>query len=692
MSVAAFAMLWCLCGGTATAGPATPASGAHRLIDVPYLPQTPELCGGAAVAMVLRYWGDRTVLPMDFQSLVRASAGGIQTSDLVRAVTSRGWQTHANQGSSGAPLEELRHEIDQGRPVVALLEVSPKRFHYVVVVGMTQDSVVLHDPARTSFLVAAADEFDREWRGSDRWRLVVLPPPTSRAIGEAAPRASAASAVPQTRTGACGALVDRGVGLADTDSNAAERALRAASELCPASADPWLERAGLRFRAADWPAAEQLARHAANLDPSNEDAWALVATSQYMNDQPAAALDAWNQIGEPTIDTVTLTGARKTPQPALVRLMGLVPRTLLTRATFVRASRRLVDAPTVDTARLKYEPQSSGSADVTAAIAEHNAFPHAPAELLVVGGRAIFANQLDVTMAGLAGQGETIRTMWRWPTARPMFGVTLSVPSPAPLPGISHLELLWDTQSYALPQPDGGAIVARDDRGRAVFDLDTWAMSNTRLEGGAGLDRFASNDYLAAHAAIEQHVAGDRVIARAQVEHWSLGRGASFSTRDLTLSWRSTTDVTKPALFAVVGDSAASIEAPRALWMGAGTGDGRPVLLRAHPLLDDDVIAGPNFGRHVVFSTSEYQHPVRQIFTGAIDVAAFVDAVRVSDGLAGPNASTWQVDAGAGLRFRLPQAGGSARLDFARGLRDGRMAISVGWTTSDSNANRRIRR
>jgi hypothetical protein len=39
---------------------------AHVLLDVPYVSQTPELCGGAAVAMVLRYWGERDVFPQDF--------------------------------------------------------------------------------------------------------------------------------------------------------------------------------------------------------------------------------------------------------------------------------------------------------------------------------------------------------------------------------------------------------------------------------------------------------------------------------------------------------------------------------------------------------------------------------------------------------------------------------------------------
>ena len=44
-------------------------------LDVPYLPQTEALCGGAAAAMVMRYWGARDVYPDDFAA-ARRSIGG----------------------------------------------------------------------------------------------------------------------------------------------------------------------------------------------------------------------------------------------------------------------------------------------------------------------------------------------------------------------------------------------------------------------------------------------------------------------------------------------------------------------------------------------------------------------------------------------------------------------------------------
>jgi len=127
--------------------------------------------------------------------------------------------------------------------------------------------------------------------------------------------------------------------------------------------------------------------------------------------------------------------------------------------------------------------------------------------------------------------------------------------------------------------------------------------------------------------------------------------------------------------------------------MGAGTGQGRPMLLRAHPLVRTDIVQGPMFGRHFTFGTVEYQHPLRQLLTGSIAAAAFVDAAQAWNGLGGLEASPFQVDAGVGLRVRLPQDAGSLRLDVAHALRDGHFAFSAGWSSSSSTVvNRRIRR
>ena len=65
---------------------------ASLAIDVPYLPQTDALCGGAAAAMVFRYWGDAHADAQSFAPLVDRDAGGIANGVLTAAIQARGWQ------------------------------------------------------------------------------------------------------------------------------------------------------------------------------------------------------------------------------------------------------------------------------------------------------------------------------------------------------------------------------------------------------------------------------------------------------------------------------------------------------------------------------------------------------------------------------------------------------------------------
>src|SRR5262249_52444262 len=132
-------------------------------------------------------------------------------------------------------------------------------------------------------------------------------------------------------------------------------------------------------------------------------------------------------------------------------------------------------------------------------------------------------------------------------------------------------------------------------------------------------------------------------------------------------------------LHANVGLDLSGADAPLSLWSGAGTGQGRSVLLRAHPLLVDGVIRDGIFGRTLVHGGVEWRHalpPVRHVVR--IAPAIFLDSARAFDGLAGFDRRT-HADVGAGLRIPIPGSG-VIRLDVAHGLVDGRTAFSVGWT------------
>src|SRR5688572_22131481 len=160
-----------------------------QLLDVPFISQSELLCGGAAAAMVLRYWGERSITAESFAALVDRSASGIRTDTLVADLTRRGWMATAVAGSA----EAMRAELTQGRPVLTLIEDRPSTYHYIVVVAAHERGVVFHDPARAPFLVMSAAEFDRRWRAADRWMAVVVPKSDIAAVETPAPEAAPTS-------------------------------------------------------------------------------------------------------------------------------------------------------------------------------------------------------------------------------------------------------------------------------------------------------------------------------------------------------------------------------------------------------------------------------------------------------------------------------------------------------------------
>src|SRR5687768_13235428 len=130
------------------------------LLDVPFISQSELLCGGAAAAMVLRYWGERAISAESFAHLVDRSAAGIRTDVLMGDLQRRGWDATGVAGRD----DLVRRELAEGRPVVALIEDRPGTFHYVVVVAWPQRGVVFHDPARNPFRVMPSAEFVRRWQ------------------------------------------------------------------------------------------------------------------------------------------------------------------------------------------------------------------------------------------------------------------------------------------------------------------------------------------------------------------------------------------------------------------------------------------------------------------------------------------------------------------------------------------------
>ena len=150
-----------------------------HLLDVPYLPQSEALCGGAAIAMVMRYFGATNVYAETFSALVDQAAGGIRGQDLLQALETRGWQARSFRGDASL----VQSQLAAARPAIALIQDRPGRFHYVVVVGWFNGRVIVHDPARAPFRLLDEKQFTDAWAQSGYWTLVATPPAVERASG-----------------------------------------------------------------------------------------------------------------------------------------------------------------------------------------------------------------------------------------------------------------------------------------------------------------------------------------------------------------------------------------------------------------------------------------------------------------------------------------------------------------------------
>jgi peptidase C39-like protein len=657
------AAAWFLSPVLAQTPPAPPA-----LLAVPYLPQTEALCGGAAAAMVMRYWGARDIYPDAFASLVDRSAGGIRTSALVGALEARHWTAVAGPGDTA----QLTLELGRGRPVIALIEDRPGRFHYVVVVAAAADNVVLHDPARAPSRVLPAGKFDAAWQKSQRWMLILLPPPPAPPGPDLDVRDGTRVVAPRTSRsdpGACAASVSEGVALAEKgDKAAARRVLEEATRSCPPAAGPWRELAGLDTLDENWTAAAAHARRAVALDPQDDHAWRVLATAEYLRHDDFAALDAWNRLGEPRTDLVDIKGLAHTRYMVIADAIGLRPGQVVTPSALRLGRRRVLAVPAISAARLSFEPREDGRAQIDVSVVERDPAPASYASWIGIGLRAATNRELGTSFSNVSGGGDVITVSWRWWEHRPMVAASYAAPGPF---GVWRLDASRETQTF-------GASAFEETRTRAGAEIGNWIGQRAQVRGGAGVESWSDRPRTAALSArLELWPVVDRLALDGGVSTWR-GAGAPFSAADVAVRVRSTAVTTGTVWRGDVGYRAVTASSPASVWPATDSGSARDVLLRAHPLLDDGVIRGGVIGRRLAFSTIEIQHWL-DAGTRLVRVApaAFVDIARASRGMATTTDRT-QIDAGVGLRLSLPGTG-VLRVDLAHGLRDRRNAFSVAW-------------
>ncbi len=494
-------------------------------LAVPYVAQSEALCGGAASAMVLRYWGTRGVNAEDFVSLLNARRDGIETGALVDALIERGWRALAFTGTTASVAGHLAEQ----RPVVALIAIAPRRFHYVVVLAITDTHVVYHDPAgRPSQIMTLAD-FDRAWSASSRWSLLVLP-----GDGVARSHVPVPSPSPALPDACRQELLQAASAAGRQEFDRAEQLIEAARLACPSDAAPLRELAGLRLlqrRTAD---AVPLARAAVAHDASDRHAWRVLGTAEFLERDQPAALDAWNRVGEPVTDLIRVAGLARTRHRVVTDRMGLLPGTLLTAADLGRARRRLSELPAGSVSRVDVAPVGGGLVEIHAAVFERPLMPTTPLALGTLGVRALTNREATWRLSSPTGAGERLDVTARWWESRPAAAVALSLPLRSRLiSGVLRLEGGFARESYR--SETGGAVSEVDDRRSALVGLSDWATANLRWDVTTRADRWSDGPVtLGVGGALERHV-GSAAAIRLQGDVWP---ASGFGVGSLGARWR----------------------------------------------------------------------------------------------------------------------------------------------------------
>jgi hypothetical protein len=646
-------------------------------LSVPFLPQTPALCGGASVAMVFRYWGDRHADVQQFAPLVDRRAGGIADEVLVEAVRQRNWDATPLVGS----IDILRARLEAREPLILLIEDRPNRYHYVVAVGVDDESVVVHDPTWGPHRKYSIPDLTRRWAAARNWALLIRqrsPAPSPAASRATGVESSAASSAPSASSSLspCAQLLDRALDRLERDGlDTTADVLTRVVDTCPDSAPAHAELAAVRFAQQRLQDAQILAEKAVELDPSSMYAWDVLASSRFLQDDMDGALLAWNHAGKPQVDSVVIDGLARTRYSLVARVAGLTPNTTLTASAYRLAERRLHELPGQVAVRVGYKPEADGFATIHVALAERAAGPRGAVGWVAAGARTMVAREVEARVPGWTGMGEMWSGSWRWWSGRPRVVLEFAAPRIGGLRGISRVTASWERQTYAAGS--AGPLV-REERLHGGFTTGDWLTAETRYEVAAGLDSWdGRRRTMSIGGALERRMIDDRLSIEGRGSLFvPLSSQRRFTHGALTAAFRSSRVEAGFVQTIDAGLDLASVHAPLALWTGAGEGFARPPLLRAHPLIVDSALAGPAFGRDLWHVTVESRRWLAQPLLVKLGVAGFVDAALARNGFE-ENRRVSHVDVGAGLRVRVPGAG-MLRADYARGTRDGRNRFSVG--------------
>lgn len=147
----------------------------HYIDGVPFIRQTDNDCGPAALAGVLAYHGRPADLDAIAAAIYLPRLRGTLPMDLEQYARTSGFQTR----SSGSTLEDLKTAIRGNEPVICLLDLGMGPYrqpHYVTVTGFDDINAlfVMHDGEAANRTMTYT-AFGKYWQRAGNWMIVISP-------------------------------------------------------------------------------------------------------------------------------------------------------------------------------------------------------------------------------------------------------------------------------------------------------------------------------------------------------------------------------------------------------------------------------------------------------------------------------------------------------------------------------------
>jgi outer membrane protein assembly factor BamA len=469
----------------------------------------------------------------------------------------------------------------------------------------------------------------------------------------------------------------------------ASEALSRAIALDPRRPEAYVERGGLRFLEKKYDAAVVDLETSLDLreDPYTRD---LLASSLHLAGRSDDALARWNTLGEPRVDTLTISGLTHTKDRIVRREVSLAEGDLLDLDE-LRASRaRLREVGVFDRVTLRPVPKGEGKADLEVALAERHGIFATPADFVVSTAVNALDRRFRLRYSNLAGRGINFGGQYRWQDSRPEVSLFLDWARPLGLPAYLHILSFRGRQLYDLE----GESLTRRSRG---VDLSMRHVFGARTVGQIGMrlrDRTFSGRGPAAPGAIVGLEAG---VERPLVDAYrhrldgslrgftairGLGSDLAYGTGQASLGYRA--HLSRPDGTAIEP----SVLALRVLWGGQtiktpldemfapGGSHDMEFPLRAHRQLRRGVLGITPIGRSLVLGNLEWRPRFFDRTAGQAGFVIFLDTGRVANSIVGRRSQAF-ADVGLGLRVAF-RGSPVIRLDFGHGLSDGKNALFIG--------------